>query len=365
MKVHYINILLFAFPLNILVTLYHVNTHKKLSTTTCDIQTTRLLCECELYAPANYDNDPQMKEVMDKFSKQTQQRFEEYDERLQEKRQICKDKCDKEIQKIILKDKIEKQMQEQFATLQTDIQSDSIPTCVCEKSLADKFEKTCLKCGGVLGGGVAPELGLIGGTALYGISVWKPKAIASAIVEAQKAGEAAGKAAGDIAGVAEVISGLKSKFSLDTLFGTTLDKFITTKNYVNETVISGAVKLQYQVSCATDPLGETSVLCFYKTIGEPNATAAVVENAKIVVTDAIQEASEVAFKVTASKTAEFKEINIATVESICNSYNTAIIASIATIVVIILVMIVIYLILRYSRKKKMKKKLQYIKLLNQ
>ncbi|ETW32016.1 hypothetical protein PFFCH_00542 [Plasmodium falciparum FCH/4] len=44
-----------------------------------------------------------MKEVIDNFNKQTQQRFHEYDERMKTTRQKCKDKCDKEIQKIILK----------------------------------------------------------------------------------------------------------------------------------------------------------------------------------------------------------------------------------------------------------------------
>ncbi|EWC87688.1 hypothetical protein PFNF54_03536 [Plasmodium falciparum NF54] len=75
---------------------------------------------------------------MQKFHDRTTQRFQEYDERLQEKRQICKDKCDKEIQKIILKDKLEKELMDKFSTLDTDIQSDAIPTCICEKSLADK-----------------------------------------------------------------------------------------------------------------------------------------------------------------------------------------------------------------------------------
>ncbi|SOV83955.1 rifin PIR protein, putative [Plasmodium reichenowi] len=84
MKVNYINILLFALPLNILV--HNQRNHK--STTphhTPKITTTRLLCECELYAPANYDNDTEMKKVMENFNKQTQQRFHEYDDRMVEK----------------------------------------------------------------------------------------------------------------------------------------------------------------------------------------------------------------------------------------------------------------------------------------
>ncbi|ETW37616.1 hypothetical protein PFTANZ_01665, partial [Plasmodium falciparum Tanzania (2000708)] len=71
----------------------------------------------------NYDNDPQIKELMDNFNKQTQQRLREYDDRMVEKRKLCKEQCDKEIQKIILKDKIEKELTENFETLQTDIRS--------------------------------------------------------------------------------------------------------------------------------------------------------------------------------------------------------------------------------------------------
>ncbi|KOB87121.1 hypothetical protein PFDG_03199, partial [Plasmodium falciparum Dd2] len=75
MKVHYINILLFELLLKILV--YNQRNHNN---TTLNTQTNRSLCECELYPPANYDNDPQMKEVMDNFNKQTQQRFHEYND---------------------------------------------------------------------------------------------------------------------------------------------------------------------------------------------------------------------------------------------------------------------------------------------
>ncbi|SOV83932.1 rifin PIR protein, putative [Plasmodium reichenowi] len=87
MKVHCINILLFALPLNILVTLYHVYNQRNYNFTLHKqnpqyIKAHRTLCECELYAPANYDNDTEMKEVMDNFNKQTQQRFHEYDDRM-------------------------------------------------------------------------------------------------------------------------------------------------------------------------------------------------------------------------------------------------------------------------------------------
>ncbi|KNG75310.1 rifin [Plasmodium falciparum IGH-CR14] len=183
MKIHYTNILLFPLKLNILV-----NTHKKPSITPRHIQTTRLLCECELYAPANYDNDPEMKWVMQQFHDRTTQRFQEYDERMQSKRMQCKDRCDKEIQKIILKDKLEKELTEKFSSLHTDIQSDDIPTCIFEKSLADKVEKGCLRCAQNLGG-VAPGWGLLSG---FGYVTWSQYISGIAAKAAADAGLKAG-----------------------------------------------------------------------------------------------------------------------------------------------------------------------------
>ncbi|KNG73898.1 hypothetical protein PFMG_00033 [Plasmodium falciparum IGH-CR14] len=73
----------------------------------------------------------------------------------------CKERCDKEIQKIILKDKIEKELTEKLAALYRDIFTDDISTCICEKSLADKVERTCLRCEGILVGGVEPTVGFL------------------------------------------------------------------------------------------------------------------------------------------------------------------------------------------------------------
>ncbi|SOS80828.1 rifin [Plasmodium sp. gorilla clade G1] len=329
MKVHYINILLFAVPLNILVN--NQRNHNKTilcKSETKPTKTHRTLCECELYASSNYENEQDMKELMENFYRQTSERFREYDERMQDKRKQCKEQCEKDIKKIILKDKIEKELTEKLTALQNDITPEDIPTCVCEKSMADKVEKGCLRCAQNLGGIVAPSTGVLGEITAFAVNAWKTGALLAAEEAAIAEGLAAGKAAGDIAGVSKLIEGLYSKFLLENLFDSPLIEVITTENYFNKTMITEGVKVQYQLSCATDTLGESSGLCFYKSIGEPKATAAVVENAKIVVTDAVEEASEVAFKITASKTAEFKEINIATVKSICNSYNTAIITSI-------------------------------------
>ncbi|ETW58098.1 hypothetical protein PFMC_06005, partial [Plasmodium falciparum CAMP/Malaysia] len=89
----------------------------------------------------------------------------------------CKEQCEKDIQKIILKDKIEKELTEKFATLQTDITTEDIPTCICEKSLSGKVEKTCFKCGGLLGGGLEPTVGLLGTVAVNQLT--KATAVAS------------------------------------------------------------------------------------------------------------------------------------------------------------------------------------------
>ncbi|ETW28777.1 hypothetical protein PFFCH_03795 [Plasmodium falciparum FCH/4] len=204
MKVHCYNILLFSFTLIILLlSPSQVNTHKKPSITSHHTQTNRSLCECDLYTSI-YDDDPEMKEIMHDFDRQTSQRFEEYNERMNKNRQKCKEQCDKDIRKIILKDKIEKELKQQLATLETDISTDDIPTCVCEKSIADKVEKGCLECGGILGAAM-PELGSIGGSLLSALYTWKPKALEAAIAAAKELAitEATN------AGVSTVVSKLK------------------------------------------------------------------------------------------------------------------------------------------------------------
>ncbi|KOB88338.1 rifin [Plasmodium falciparum Dd2] len=72
----------------------------------------------------------------------------------------------KKSRKFVLKDKIKKELTEKLAELYRDIFIEDIPTCICEKSLSDKVEKTCLKCGGILGGGVEPTVGLLGTVAV-------------------------------------------------------------------------------------------------------------------------------------------------------------------------------------------------------
>ncbi|SCM18901.1 PIR protein, putative [Plasmodium sp.] len=371
MNVHCINILLFAVPLNILA-----NTHKKPSITPRHIQTNRLLCECELFAPQNYDNDPEMKRVMQQFHDRTTQRFQEYDESLHEKRQVCKDTCDKEIQKIILKDKLEKELTEKFATLQTDIHSDAIPTCICEKSMADKVEKACLKCTQNLGGIVAPSLGVLGGIPEGALSVWKPAALKLAFAAAKKAGAAAGKIAGDAKHMEVVIESLKI-LGVEDLIPGIYDTISSTSHYANVSNISHYIYAKFDGTClslsnsfsrpAACTTFEYNFGIFTKGSNIPGPPAIrAIPNMLNKIAEKAELSAKAAAKISAKEATEAAiETNTGAIQATTTTYYTAIIAAVVAIVVIVLIMLIIYLILRYLRKKKMKKKLQYIKLLEE
>ncbi|SOS76404.1 rifin [Plasmodium sp. gorilla clade G1] len=369
MKVHYINILMFALPLNILV--YNQRNHKCITRYTTNenpIKTHRSLCECELFAPQNYDKDFEMKAVMHDFDRQSSQRFREYDERMIKNRQKCKEQCEKDIQKIILKDKIEKELKEKLATLETNITTEVLPICECEKSLTDKVEKGCLGCGGFLGSGIAPSVGLLGTVA---VDQWKNAATAVAIEFAQQAGAAAGKAAGIQAGIKAVVSGLKTTFPIDKLGPGTLGSFIDATNYTNAPLISGSIHSQYEgLSCTSlGTIGDDSFCSIMlQKLLHSEGTYSMQEFIRKSVNEIVTEATNVVatetVKVTASKTVAIEAAKKGAIETACSSFQVSIIASIISILIIILAMVIIYLILRYRRKKKMKKKLQYIKLLN-
>ncbi|CZT98246.1 rifin [Plasmodium falciparum NF54] len=327
MKVHYINILLFALPLNILI--YNQRNHKSTTHHTLKIPITRLLCECELYAPTNYDSDPEMKRVMQQFVDRTTQRFHEYDNRMKDKRQKCKDKCDKEIQKIILKDKLEKELMDKFATLQTDIQNDAIPTCVCEKSLADKVEKVCFRCGGLLGGGIAPGWGLVSGLGYVG---WTNYVTQTAL---QK-------------GIEAVISYLEQIPGIKGLPGFNLANIVNPNNYSSGGLLTTAIDAAARPICSVNH-SKTPAFCSYATQNGGSIIAKVSVDAENAANAGIDAASAEAANL-APKTL---------------TLTNTIIVSFVAIVVIVLVMLIIYFILHYRRKKKMKKKLQYIKLLKE
>ncbi|CDO61689.1 rifin [Plasmodium reichenowi] len=312
MKLHCANILLFAFLLNILA---HNNNNEPHSTPHhTPIYTSRVLSECDTQSSI-YDKDAHMKSVMQQFDDRTSERLREYDERMQDKRQKHKEQRDKNIQKIIEKDKM-------------------------DKSLAEKVEIGCLRCGCGLGG-VAASVGLFGGLGTYG---WEISATA-----------AAAKAAGDAAGVKALINGLEETFRLEKLFNLTLKEAITPNNYFDTALISEGVKDHYQSLCLTGSTCKTDLLYnHYSSRGEPYGTQAVVESAKKIVGEAVGKASKVTTEFTGTETAAASK-----------QLYSAIGYSVLAILIIVLVMVIIYLVLRYRRKKKMKKKAQYTKLLNQ
>ncbi|SPJ10065.1 PIR protein [Plasmodium sp. DRC-Itaito] len=353
MKVHYNNILLFSLPLNILV--HNQSNHKSTITLhtprTSKIPTTRLLCECDLYMP-NYDNDLEMKSVMQQFEDRTSQRLREYDDRMQDKRQKCKEKCDKEIQKIILKDKLEKQMAQQFATLDTNIQSDSIPTCICEKSLADKVEKGCLRCGINVGGGI-PGLGMLGAYGVYSM-------VQIAMTAAKKVGIQLAIKEGNVAGIEAVITALNSSLNIDNFGGITLNTVLNGNNFKNITFLVKLIKKEYNTVCVVnaDP---NKLLCVWGSKNHAIAYKAIETN----VENAVTRGTQAATAETAKMTPIYITQELSKVTNTGAILSNPIMVSFIVIVLVVTILLIIYLILRYRRKKKIKKKLQYIKLLKE
>ncbi|SCM18916.1 PIR protein, putative [Plasmodium sp.] len=367
MKFNYFNITLFSVSLNILLLSSQVyNERNHILTLHNTTTVSRVLCECELYAQANYDNDPEMKAVMQDFDQQMSQRFREYDERMIKNRQKCKDQCDKDIQKIILKDKIEKELKEKLATLETNINTKDLPICECEKSLTDKVEKGCLGCG-VLGSGIAPNVGLFGEVVL---GAWKASALVTAKELAEKAGAAAGEVARIKAGIEAVISGLTSEFGIDKLGLATLESFFNETNYMKESLISHSVYMQYEESkCVFFGAGPEKPICtlvpqkFLVHTNVYSTQEVIGATVKEIVANSESISGMAAEKAIKETTTALTAQNTGAVNATYASSQIVIVASIVAILVIVLVMVIIYLILRYRRKKKMKKKLQYIKLL--
>ncbi|EWC78904.1 surface antigen [Plasmodium falciparum UGT5.1] len=371
MILQYSKILLFSLLLNILVSSSYEHNKNKTYITPHTTTTSRVLSGCEIQKSI-YD-DPDMKYVKENFDRQTSQRFEEYNERMNKKRQTCKEQCDKEIQKIILKDKLEKQMKQELTTLETKITTDDIPTCICEKSVADKVEKGCLRCAGVLGGGIAPTFGLIGSVA---INMWKTTEIAAATKAAIAKGTAAGKIAGDIEGAAKVIDLIESTFYINELGGTKLQTLFTAKTYTNVTLISESIHSEFsRLGCGKiifSP-GTKKPICNFVYDGmvaaSPGEGVSPKNFIKTTVENMVSEAESVAAaksaKVAAAEKAAILETSTKAIETTSYNWYTTIGYSITAILIIVLIMVIIYLILRYRRKKKMKKKLQYIKLLKE
>ncbi|SOS80113.1 rifin [Plasmodium sp. gorilla clade G1] len=352
MKLHYSKILLFPLSLNILVasSSYAHNKNKPYITPDTPTTTLRMLSECDLYMP-NYDKNPDMKSVKENFDRQTSQRFEEYEKRMSKKRQKCKEQCNKDIQQIILKDKI-------------------------EKSLEEKVEKCCLMCGCGLGV-VATGVGIFGSLAVYEL---KKAALLAAKQAALLEGAAEGASQGAAAGVAEVVKLIESTFGIKNIVGQELGSIFNVTNYNNEIVISGSIQAEYMASnCSALGAVSENPICNFVTQkglvsleGQETVRVVALSDMDVIITavkDIVKKgtttAETIKTQVTLSKTAEFEGAKKIVIDATYASSQTAIIASVVVILVIVLVMAIIYLILRYRRKKKMKKKQQYTKLLNE
>ncbi|SOV83879.1 rifin PIR protein, putative [Plasmodium reichenowi] len=329
MNLHYTKILLFSLPLNILV---YNNNEPPITPHHTPIYISRVLSEKDIKS-SNYDNDTQMKRVKQQFDDRTSQRFEEYEERMKDKRQKRKEERDKNIEKIIQKDKM-------------------------DKSLTEKIEKGCLRCGCGLGG-VAASVGLFGGLGTYG---WKSAAITEAIAEVT----AKGLDAGAKEGVKVLINKLKNEVVLEKLFDLPLVDAITEENYFNAALISEGVKREYESLCNTVSTCEKyHLFYYYKTMKNADGSQLLVDSAKRIVEEAVKKASEKTINVTKSQMETLEAGKLAQITDTSTYSYSAIGYSVLAILIIVLVMIIIYLVLRYKRKKKMKKKAEYTKLLNQ
>ncbi|SOV84024.1 rifin PIR protein, putative [Plasmodium reichenowi] len=306
MKLHYSKILLFVIPLIILV-----NTNKKPPITPhhTPIYTSRQLSEKDIQS-SNYYKDTGMKSVMQQFVDRTSQRLRKYDERMKDKRQKRKEERDKNIEKIIEKDKM-------------------------EKSLVEKVEKGCLRCGCALGGGVLPVWVLANGLWYATWSQYFTKTATQKGIEA---------------GVKSGFEGLRDFHGLDKLISISeIENLIKPTNYDNGMIYVSFVQDAYETKCAAG-LNPNATFC---DAAKHQGIAKLTERAAEFADNAANMA-----KIT-------EECVLAEGTSATSSLTTAITASIITIVVIVLIMVIIYLILRFERKKKMKKKLQYKKLLKE
>nr|SPJ13250.1 rifin PIR protein,putative [Plasmodium sp. DRC-Itaito] len=321
---------------------HKVNTHRKTYITPHHTQTSRSLCECDTQS-SNYNKDTGMKSVMQQFDDRTSQRFEEYKERLKEKRHKRKEERDKNIQKIIEEDKR-------------------------EKSLEQKIERGCLRCGCALGG-VAASVGIFGTIAVKELT---KAAITAAEIAAKKAGSAAMVQAAE-AGVQALIKGLQ-EMGISTLGRKELVSYFTAENYTNAVHINGLIQTEYNgTSCISLSSGSVPVtkeqFCTWWT--QNFVRAKDITGKQLSANDFIKKAVEkivsnakgVAGDAADTATKEYIKASTIAAESTYASSQIAIIASVVTILVIVLVMIIIYLVLRYRRKRKMNKKAQYTKLL--
>ncbi|EUR59479.1 hypothetical protein PFBG_05942 [Plasmodium falciparum 7G8] len=258
-----------------------------------------------------------MKEIMHDFDRQTSQRFEEYEERMNRKRQKYKEQCDKDIQQIIVKDKM-------------------------QKSLAEKVEKGCLMCACGLGGGVAPVWGLVSG-------LWYATLPQYVSAKALEAGIKKGLEMG-LVKVRQIVIGIFNVESSKVPTIEMLEEMIS-GTFTNEVSLVGIFKCLDRAMFGKFTSGTYTDFAF-----------------KV---ETIAKSPDIFINFTEQSTAVKTAFNSAKIDVLTktgnatSSLSSAIMASFIAIVVIVLVMLIIYFILRYRRKKKMNKKQQYTKLLKE
>ncbi|EWC87137.1 hypothetical protein PFNF54_04064 [Plasmodium falciparum NF54] len=352
-------LLLFSLPLNILVTLHHVDkktndyrpytlTYTKLENT---ITSSRLLCECDTYAATNYDNDPEVKKVMQQFDEHTTQRLLEYNEHMIKKRKECKEQCDKDIRKIILNDKIEKQLKEKFSSaLQTDIGANYLPKCTCEKSLSDKVEKTCLKCGGLLGGGITPTVGFFSTIVTYLLTD----------AAAKQAGILAAKKVSVEAGIQTFIQQLSDMSNLHVLIGHKLVNLITPKTVGNIMELSKTIHETLQSTCfAAEPRINDVMTILCSTDSYIFDAQYLQQQVANIATKAAEEGAKAG--ALASQNAEANTWSLGTISNFFFTNSAGI--AFTTIVLIAIILLITYLILHYRKKKENEEKTTIYKII--
>ncbi|SOV80443.1 rifin PIR protein, putative [Plasmodium reichenowi] len=314
MKLNYSKILLFFILLNILVTLYQVNTHRKPHTTPryTPRYTSRILSECDVQSSI-YDKNADIQSVKEQFDDRTSQRFEEYEERMKVKRQKRKEQRDKNIQKIIHKDKM-------------------------EKNLAEKIEIGCLRCGCALGG-VAASVGVFGGLGIYGS---KNTAIAAAKAEAMVEGLAAGEAARIQTVKSAVIAGITEKFGVSIQGVHRFESLFTAENYRNATKIALAINSEYDPSSClfgTSRADPSNTICpwvmenFVSVQKIPGNQDSIYKSIEVAIENIVSDEEPIAETAAQQATNEVIQKSIDAVEFAYSGCQTAIIASVVTILI--------------------------------
>lgn len=211
-------------------------------------------------------------------------------------------------------------------------------------------------------GGVAPNIGLLGGTGIYG---WKIAALAAAKEEAISEGLTAASKTGIDYGIKYIITELKNQLGLYYIGSSPVDKFVTAQALKNPTLLIESVNIQYKNLWITNTYKLEKTLC--SLAGEDYFIGKKLIDTSIrnIVGNAKEGADTLTAHVTTDTIVKFTDTKTAVAQAFSITYNTAIIASLVAIWIIVLVMVMIYSILRYRRKRKMKKNLQYINLLKE